>query len=97
MTTKSIDDRYIQAYLDERYAWADRLLALVTEYGLEQHIDPTLRPAWEAALERAWPEDGPGDRAGMLDALAVLGETPAICPGLATMLRRAILAYDREV
>ncbi len=92
-------ERYNQAYLKERYAWAERLLCIVVEYGheLEPHIDPTLRPVWDAALKRAWPEDGPGDRAGMLDALAVHSETPAICPGLATMLRRAILAYDREV
>jgi hypothetical protein len=69
---------------------------MVVEYGLEQHIDPKLRPAWEAALERAWPEDGPGDRGGIIEALAVLSDTPAVCPGVATMLRRAILEVDHE-
>ena len=60
--------RYNAAYLMERYAWAERLLSMVVEYGheLEPHIDPTLRPVWKAALRRAWPEDGRGDRAGHL-------------------------------
>ena len=48
-------ERYNQAYLKERYAWAERLLCIVVEYGheLEPHIDPKLRPVWEAALKRA--------------------------------------------
>ncbi len=89
--------RYIAAFLDERYKWAERLITLVVGLHAEKAIPAHLVPAWNAAVRLYTGEDATEEtrRAGAMLALYVLGDVPEICLGLAQALKHEIVVDGR--
>ncbi len=106
MVAREWEDDYDAAYVAERYERAAALILMVIELRLEQQIPTALRDAWYAAHARAYghpdvvhqpPISDLDNRAGTVQMLGVLTETPGLCQGVAAALRAVILKYDREV
>ena len=105
----ALDAAYNILYLEERYEWAGRLIGIVIDLDLQRkQMTPAMYAAWSAAYERAHGSldvvevsDEPipfiEKRAGVIEMLMTLAETPNVCQGLAAALRRELLDHDREV